>query len=265
MGLTFSNFFISLESYTNPLRPERPPLSGSQALLALQRAEQIDGYRTAVNDSNLNRLARSKQTYLPAVYSQKLPIVPADPTQPWPNGQVIWMDPTADGGLPHTRAPYYICLPTTIDRSSLNQTVTHERIHVSQRLHPDAWVNLMNDAWSMTPWNGTLPDELEFRHRINPDLVNAPHFIWKNQWVPLAIFQSTDKPSLTEINLIWWNDSTRTIHREPPPGWANFFGTNPSGEHPYEIAAYLLADKTTTNKAYQALLPGLRSLPTKEV
>jgi len=265
MGLALSKFFNSLEQYTNPLRPERPPLSGSQGLLALQRAEQIDGYRTAVNDSKLNRLARSKQTYMPAVHSLDIPISPADPAQPWPNGQVIWMDPTADGGLPHTRAPYFICLPSTINRSSLNQTLTHERIHVSQRLHPDAWVSLMESAWSMTPWNGSLPDELEFRHRLNPDLYNAPRFIWKGQWVPIAIFQSTEKPNLTEINLVWWNDVTRTMHRDPPPGWTSFFGSNPSGEHPYEIAAYLLAENTSTNKAYQALLPGLRTLPTNEV
>ena len=265
MGQIISSFSSSLEQYTNPMRPERPPLSGSQALEALHRAEQIDGYRTAVNESSLNRLARSKQTYMPAVYSQTLSIPPADPTQPWPNGQVVWMDPTADGGLPHTRAPYFICLPTTILPSSLNQTLTHERIHVSQRLHPDAWIALMKTSWSMTPWNGSLPEELEFRHRINPDLYNAPRFIWKNQWVPFAIFQSTDHPDLSEINLIWWDDSSRTIHRDPPPGWTNFFGSNPSGEHPYEIAAYLLAGNTTTNKAYQALLPGLPSLPTNEV
>ena len=38
----------------NPLRPERPPITGQSGLEALQRAEAIDGYRKQVASSSIN-------------------------------------------------------------------------------------------------------------------------------------------------------------------------------------------------------------------
>jgi hypothetical protein len=243
----------------------KPPLSGQEAFVALQQAESIDNYRTLVSQSTVNRLARAGQTYLPAIQNPSIAIPPADPDQPWPNGQVLWMSATADGGLPHTRAPHYICLPLNIHTSSLATTMLHERVHISQRTVPKAWQILLKTAWSMTTWFGVLPDEHERRRRINPDLLGAPLYIWKNRWVVFAIFQSLSQPSLPAINVVWWDTTTNTLHREAPEEWTSYFGNLPAGEHPYEIAAYLIAEgDSNTTPAYNDLKQKLSLLSSQD-
>jgi hypothetical protein len=254
------------EHFNNPLRPERPPISGQEGLNALQRAEGIDQYRLRVSQSPINRIARSGQYYLPAPFiGEDQPEIPrVDPLEPWPSGQVIWMDPSADGGLPHTRPPYYICISRTFPAAHLPQTMLHERVHVSQRLHTTAWEKLFQQVWNMKPWVGSLPSDIQVRRRINPDLNGFPDYIWREEWVPLALFKSSSQPKLTEIMLVWWNAKTRTLFREPPPGWVSFFGSLPSGEHPFELAAYLIAENPSSNAAYNVLKPRLNKLPADE-
>lgn len=243
---------------------ERPPITGQAGLQALQRAEQIDNYRTIVGQSHLNRAARAGQNYMPSPFSIDRGVPAPDPNEPWPSGQVIWMDPTADGGLPHTRPPYYILISREHPESSLNGTLLHERVHVSQRLYPSAWNALLKSAWEMEPWLGDLPAELQTRRRINPDILGVPLYAWKGQWIPLALFKNSSNPKLSEIDLVWWNSQTRTLFRQPPPGWTEFFGSVPAGEHPFELAAYLIEAKPTKNKAFSALKPGIANLPVYE-
>lgn len=249
---------------SDPLRPQRPPISGNEGLQALYRAESIDNYISQVNQSVSNRIARAGMLYLASPHSVQRSVPSANPKDPWPNGQVIWMDPSADGGLPHTRPPFYICISRDFPEDKFEKTLLHERIHVSQKLHSREWISIIEKAWSMNPWVGELPRTIQDQRRINPDLLMAPLFAWKNEWVPLAIFKSTSKPKLSEVDLIWWNTKTKTLFRTPPPGWTDFFGSNPLAEHPFEIAAYLIADKATSIPAYRVLLPYLSNLPTKE-
>lgn len=160
---------------TDVLRPQRPPISGQAGLQALQQAERADQYLTLIGQSSINRLARAATNYLPFPHSLKRAIPPADPMEPWPNGQVIWMQSSADDGLPHTRAPNYICIPVTMkDPKLLVSTLLHERVHVSQRLHPEAWRKVLAEAWNMTPWSGVLPADIQNRRRLNPDLLSVP-------------------------------------------------------------------------------------------
>jgi hypothetical protein len=266
MGQILDSFFYGIyEQFSDTLRPERPPLSGSSGIQALNRAEQLDGYIAAVNNSATNSAARRNTAYLPSPHTVPIPIPPADPKSPWPNGQVIWMDPSAENGLPHTRDPYYICLPSNMPIDSIPSTLTHERIHVSQRLHPDVWVSILADVWSMKPWSGSFPSSVAARIRLNPDLVTAPLFRWKNLWVPIGVFKSLANPVLKEIDILWWNTESRIFLAEPPPGWTEFFGVNKSGEHAYELAAYILTAADKNNQAYQAIKPRLSSIPTVEV
>lgn len=264
MGIGSSRIdpFVSVQ---NPLRPERPPIAGQSGLEALERAESLDGYRKQVAASSINRLARAGQDYLPSPFSAKRTVPPTNPMEPWPSGQVIWMDPTADKGLPHTRPPYYICISRTFPEQDLTNTILHERVHLSQRANKAAWDKMLAEVWEFKPWTGSIPSELESRRRLNPDLLWAPLYRWKERWVPLALFQSTTQPDLQKIDLVWWDTQTRTLHREAPPGWTEFFGNNPAGEHPFEISAYLVAANPSQNKAYQALKPRLAKLPTKEI
>jgi hypothetical protein len=252
MGLTPSK-----ENFSSP---QRPAISGDEGLQALQRAERIDQYRTRVGKSTINRLARVNQNYMPVVHSVKRILPPADPAGPWPNGQVIWMDPSADGGLPHTRPPYYICLSFNFPVTSLRKTLLHERVHLSQRAHPKEWDKIFKEAWEMKPWCSSLPDSIQSRRRMNPDLMMSSLYIWKDKYVVLALYKSETQPKLNEIDLVWWDAVSRTVFREPPPGWKEFFGTIPSGEHPYEISAYLI-ESPDDSKAYDAIKSRLGSLP----
>jgi hypothetical protein len=248
---------VSKEQFGNPMNPERPPLANNSALRALYRAEAIDNYRQQVETSLLNRLARATAKYLPSLQAVKIGITPSDN---WPNGQVIWMDPDSDNGLPHTRPPNYICIPSTLTGDELTKILEHERVHISQRLNPDSWKTAM-EKWSMTPWTGTIPPEIFQNRRLNPDLLLSPTFQWKNEWVPLAIFSSISAPVLDEVDIVWWHTSTKTLHREAPPGWKDFFGTVDGGhEHPYELAAYFIENDTSTTEAYKVLKPIVNTL-----
>jgi hypothetical protein len=258
MGLTSSK-----EAFDSSFL-ERPPITGQSGLQALQRAEMLDNYRTIVGHSHLNRAARAGQIYLPSPFSNNRTVPPPDPTQPWPSGQVIWMDPTADDGLPHTRPPYYILISREFPEDKLAGTILHERVHVSQRLYPTAWMNLFKKAWDMEPWSGEIPADIQSRRRMNPDILGVPLYAWKGEWVPLALFKSSSAPKLSETDLVWWNAKTRTLFRQPPPGWTEFFGTVPAGEHPFELAAYLIEAGDTKNRAYAALKPGIAELPVYE-
>jgi hypothetical protein len=175
------------------------------------------------------------------------------------------MDRTADAGLPHTRPPFLICLPENIPEKDLASTVLHERVHVSQRLHLSFWKKVFENDWNFKPWTGNLPADLESRRRLNPDLIWQPLYIWKNSWIPFSLFRSSAQPRLTEADTVWWNAETRTLHREPPPGWVEFFGNIPAGEHPLELAAYLVVEKPQQNKAWLALRSRLGMLPRTEV
>jgi hypothetical protein len=259
MGNTISGFEDS------PLRPNRPPISGQAGLQALFRAEQVDEYRKRVDESPINRAARLGQNYMPTPFSTDRIVPLADKAEPWPSGQVIWMDPTADAGLPHTRPPDLICISKNFPQADLASTMLHERVHVSQRLHPKVWLELFEEPWQFKPWVGSIPVDIESRRRINPDLLEAPLFIWKDTWVPLALFKSTTKPKLNEVDIVWWDAKSRTLLRSPPPGWVDFFGNIPAGEHPYEIIAYLVAANPKQNKAYHAIKSRLATLPTTSV
>jgi hypothetical protein len=253
---SFLSITQKVEPFNQTLNPERPPLSGREALEALMFAEQIDQYRKQVSESPPNLAARLNQDYMPARYSIPRTIVPS---KNWPNGQVLWLDESADGGLPHTRPPYFICLPINIPDDKLATTLEHERIHLSQRANPEKWQTVFK-AWNMKPWSALsddIPLEILQRRRLNPDLLNIPMYIWKNEWVVFALFRSMKPSNLSDVDIVWWNAPSRTLHRDAPPGWKEFFGDIKAGEHPYEIAAYLLADFAelkNNSPAYRALV-----------
>jgi hypothetical protein len=250
----------SKEFFSNPRYPEPPPVSGKDALKALYKAEAIDGYRQAVSLSSANRMARTTLKYLPAVHSVKKKIPKTE--APWPSGKIVWMDSDCDNNLPHTRPPNLICLSKNISLESLNSIVLHERVHVSQRLHSSEWAKLFRDYWSMTQWDGIIPADILLRRRLNPDIIIAPTFIWKDEWVPLALFNSLTMPELTNVDIVWWNAKTRTLNREPPPGWEDFFGPIHSGhEHPFELSAYLVQNNSDSVKAYKAIKSQIAKLP----
>jgi len=255
--------YLSKEYFSDPLKPQHPPISGSSGLQALYHAEVLDSYRLYVETSTPNRIARGTSKYVSSIYPVFKEIKHSDL---WPHGQVVWMDPESDLGLPHTRPPNLICLPSIISESSLTSIVLHEQVHLSQRIYPSQWSKVLESAWSMTPWKGELPSDIELRRRINPDLILGPLFQWKNDWIPVAVFKSLTSPVLNDVDIVWWQNSTRSVHRQPPPGWVEFFGSVDSGhEHPYELAAYMIEKDNSSSEAYKQLKTNLKELPSHEL
>lgn len=266
MGLFFSREHFETESK----KVERPPLCCGGGAQALNWAERLDGYLAAVEESSLNKKARIGTSYQAVEFSQEGRTVPVD--SQWPNGQIIWMNQTADAGLPHTRPPYYICLPTSIDLTSEEgkTTLQHERIHVSQRLYEAEWKKIYAEAWNFVPiLPPELPEKVTRRIRINPDTCLAPLYAYKGSagtWIPYALFNSSFQPKLQDTTIHWWHVESANLYSVPPPGWSDFFGrTLPQSahEHPNELAAYILTS-TQTSPARTALEKHIGDLPQNE-
>lgn len=246
----------------DPLRPDPPPLAGHEADICLRIAERIDGYRTKVAFSRVNTLARANQVYMGETNRVLTEISSAKPEEgPWWSGQVLWMNPSADGGLPHTRPPGYICLPSGLSGKMLTKTLLHERVHLHQRRYPELWNAFIYNSWTMDVWKGELPNKIESSRRLNPDLLPYPFFIWKNRWVSLAVYKDTTNPSLTGASTVWYDTEQKIMTSVPPDGWKDFFGGVVSDEHPWEIAAYLITDpnKSPASKSLQEFVKTLPS------
>ena len=235
----------------------RPPLSGQDGNAALAWAERLDGYRDKIQCNEPNGYVRRKDHYTASLWAIERTVYPS---KEWESGQIVWMDPTADGGLPHTRPPNIICLPINISDNSLKSTVEHEQIHIHQRQNTEFWIQNLESMWQFRPWSGSLPSELETRRRLNPDLLPFPLFVWRNEWVPVMLFRSLRPESLQDAELTWFRVPSRTVHRDPPPGWKEFFGDGLWNEHPMEIAAYLFSQTDKNPPAKKALEPAIARL-----
>lgn len=246
----------------NPISINPPPVGGYQANIFLDIAERIDGYQAKIKASPANSKARAGQLYEAVPQSEAVAIPIENAVAPWWSGQVLWMNKTADGGLPHTRPPYYICLPSNISLKSLSTTLLHERIHLHQRRYPDKWTAFFKDKWNMKVWsNGSLPADIEAKRRLNPDLLQIPFYVWKDKWVPLCVFNDAGKPSLTNSSTVWFDIEKKVLIKTAPDGWYDFFGKVPDDEHPWEISAYYIPDKGLKSPAKDELMKFVPTLP----
>ncbi len=154
-------------------------------------------------------------------------------------------------GLPHTRPPNTIWFPesalnevtTSEATAKFNNTFLHECIHLHQREHEAEWNKFYEASWGFKPYKVALPPKVEARRRINPDTMRAPLYIWRDEFIPVAVYSKPDDADLRQVGLIFVrkDGSSSSVL---PLGWAEFFGSrDPSVcEHPHEMAAYYLAD-----------------------
>jgi hypothetical protein len=168
---------------------------------------------------------------------------------------LIPLMPSADGGMPHTRPPHYICLPASQTPLDLH-TYIHELWHLHQRAFYPKWKQLFK-AWKFTVFEGTLPTHLATQVRINPDTLADPLWLWKGEWIPICVFTDPVRPSFKET-AVWFYNKNTGIHRtSPPPDMHAFFSSRlpvSAYEHPCELSAYLLTtERMESYPAYQVL------------
>lgn len=214
----------------------------------------------ALNESNDRYLKKCTESSTNAIAISKVHMKPCDPytrvkaetlsnaaLQTVPNqlkpSNIIKIG-FFEHGLPHTRAPNTIWFPeSALSAADFNNTFLHECIHLHQREHEVDWNKFYEGSWGFKPFNGTLPSSIERRRRINPDTIRAPLYIWRDEFIPVAVYSKPDDADLRQVGLIFVrNDGSSSSVL--PLGWTEFFGSrNPSVcEHPHEMAAYFLAD-----------------------
>ena len=214
-------------------------MSFNQALAEqrLALAEQEDGFFARVKASAVNRLARRNCTY-EAWNDQSLAVKARallDPEDRWVD--IVILDPSAEGGMPHTR-PGLICLPAYYPESKLKETLVHEMLHISQKRQPTLWASRASlEGWS--PRHGIIPDFWASRLRLNPDTFSTL-YAWQGRYVPLPVYIREDKPTMREIEVRWFDMNQGIVKISPPASFTQVYGSlgHAQIEHPYELWAY---------------------------
>jgi len=212
-------------------------LTQAQAQRRLAEAERDDGFFAAVAASPVNRSARSRCSYI-AWNDQSLAVKAKEYLEPEDDVDVIILDPSAEGGMPHTR-PGLICLPAYYPTSSLKETMRHEMIHIMQKRQPTLW----ETRAEMEGWGAVdIPENSWMnRCRLNPDTFGKL-FAWQGH-LPLPLYIREDKPQIREIQVRWLDMKEGIIKTTPPTPFTQKYGKlgASQAEHPYELWAYLNA------------------------
>ena len=211
-------------------------------MATLQEVEKEDNYQTLCARSRCNRDARREciyeawNTQEEAVFIKNNFLLPA-------GVKVVIMNPTADGGMPHTRAGKLICLPaySTENQEKLKETIRHELVHIDQVRRPGEWREyLLKEGWTAFNEDRPLPQYVKERLRINPDTLGAK-YLWEGRYLPCPLYEREDKPRLNEIEVRWWDVKEEKLHPFTPTSFTKKYGTNvseSSKEHPFELYAY---------------------------
>ncbi len=159
-----------------------------------------DNYEELCNQCPLNSLARRNCSYQlwPDQSEAKTPLL-----RPY---HCVILDPSADGGMPHTREPGIICFPAYYPKERLGTTLRHELIHIDQRKNKDKWrKRLLEEGWSVEEDPTTIPEQWRNRCRYNPDTLSCRFVAWEGRYIPLPLFEREDKPNLREVQVRWWD------------------------------------------------------------
>lgn len=233
----------------------------------LNQAEKQDSYMEECLDQTLNTIARKKTSYHPnrmsihdyqsaiAYLESAKELLPKRLRSDLSAVHILQLMPTADDGMPHTRPGDIICYPDLSQLFSLT-TLKHELWHIHQRKYQDLWLKVFA-ALGWKPWEA-LPTKLEEYRRYNPDTIDAPHWVFRDTWVPVPVFRDITHPRVSDID-IWFYHVTENYHtKNVPAELSMYFPHLPAVayEHPREITAYMLAepDKYSYSRAFQDLI-----------
>lgn len=209
-----------------------------QAQAILKTAESLDSYELASSSCPINSKARTFCQYI-AWQDQSLSAAATAKAES-KDITVVILSPSAEGGMPHTRAPNVICLPAYFPEERLAETMEHELVHIDQRKNPQAWrEKLAAHGWTPAS-REEIPQQWRSRVRINPDTHTAQFWKWAGRYIPLPLFEREDKPVLREISVRWWDTLDQRLNSLPPNSFTQKYGSlgASSMEHPYELYAY---------------------------
>jgi len=207
--------------------------------MSLVAAEQNDGYQEICKRDPVNAAARARCSYT-LWNDQSLAVQAKAFLQSLKSGgnvDVVVLDPSAEGGMPHTRAGPLICIPAY--HTSLEETLRHEMVHIQQRKEPALWkMKLGLEGWKPVG-EAVIPELWRRRCRLNPDTFEARWFAWQGRYVPLPLFVREDKPDLRDI-VVRWYDMEEGVVQSTPSSFSKRYGqlASSSMEHPYELWAY---------------------------
>jgi hypothetical protein len=204
----------------------------------LNKAESIDTYIQMCQRCPINRKARSSLIYQPWHDQTEAEIIRQTYSIP-ESVKIAIMNPSADGGMPHTRAGNLICIPAYYPKENLQETLEHELVHLSQKKNPGIWIRrLVKEGWDPEPKQP--PEELIRRCRINPDTLQLRYVAWNGRYIPLPLFEREDKPKLSDIQVRWWDLEKETLLIDTPQSFKEQYGEKSysSVEHPFELWAY---------------------------
>lgn len=240
----------------------------SNAISLLHMAETFDRYIQACTTSSLNMVSRRKYRYYPSSdYEKDMDFIEnrlntmvksINPhlrklirNQPV---IVIPMEETAENGMPHTRFTNIICIPYSRLKSShrLFETFEHELWHIHQKRNPLQWNTFFTQRWNFKQWNGPLPLKLQDKVRMNPDTLDNTTWVWNNEWVAIPLFTNITFPTLSDVDVWFYNINTKRIQKDIPTAMKLFFSNKLhkiSYEHPREISAYLLSEGSKINSS----------------
>ena len=216
----------------------------------LAAAEASDHYLEKCAASPMNAAARKWYTYdynyvgedayrFLQNTAREIPLFNDPKTKP----QVVVLDPTADGGMPHTRPQRLICIPSklipTKPSAAFTETLLHEAVHVHQRIYPTLWTYAMAQAGWEPVDPRKIPEPLLGRVRINPDTLVAPQFwSWNSHHIPLPLFSTQVAPHLSDARIEWLDTRTGALFKMPPPTFPAGGEGGTELEHPFELYAY---------------------------
>jgi len=206
--------------------------------MSLALAEKLDRFQEMCKRDSVNAAARSRCSY--TLWNDQSLAVQAKTllSKLGASVEVVVMNPSAEGGMPHTRAGPLICIPAY--HTSFEETLRHELVHIQQRKEPALWKMKMEvEGWKAVG-EAEIPDIWRRRCRLNPDTCAARWFAWQGRYVPLPLFVREDKPDLRDVVVRWFDMQEGIVQSSPPSSFLKKYGDlgASSMEHPYELWAY---------------------------
>jgi hypothetical protein len=210
-------------------------LTKDEARKALDEANSLDFFSDRIALDDVNRAARQGLAYEPT----DGPEIPFTLKGSYKSQyRIVYLDPTAEAGMPHTRSPDLICLPAYFETMRLKETLKHEMVHINQRENPEKWVAwCIENGWTLVRQED-IPERWVRRCRLNPDTMAYRFWAFRDRWVPLPFFEREDRPKLRDVLVKWWDKQTGSLSQEVPMELQGIVQGVGSYEHPWEIAAY---------------------------